>query len=602
LELGAAGDTLQHTTIANNNIVLPMPGAGGIAMNLGTGLGSTGNQTLDTLIANNAISGPLPQFGIRLATGVGSASGNLIDGVQMIGNQILITSQPGGSDPRLLGINLVSGDAASDDQYPSLRPIQYSENDIARNIGILSNTINVINGIAVDIQAACCGNSNNTIGNLSILGNSMTSNVQINGAASGGYFSRPSTGNSLSNVLVQANSIQVSMPPGNFSLDNAVFSAGIQVWAGLEEPGNSVNGVSIANNYVNTPFIGIDVIGGLAIPTEPNEPPSPADNNVVSAAQVDCNLVEQAPSYGVTPSSGIKGITVAAGFGALESSGNQVQVSVVDNLVAGVLGDASLFANLESGASGNTLSTSSSLTPAISLVANAEGESPVIAPNTWIEIKGVDLAPRQDALTLRIWGAADFVNNQMPVQLDGVSVTVNGKNAYVYYVSPSQVNVLTPPDALSGPVNVVLTNNGALSQTYVAQAQALSPSFFVFDGTHVVGVHLDGTDIGPASLYPGLTTPATPAETIVLFANGFGITSTPVVSGAVSQSGSLSPLPVITIGGIQANVRFAGLNIAPGEFQFNVDVPSNVPDGDQPITATYNGVTTQAGALLAVQH
>jgi len=151
-------------------------------------------------------------------------------------------------------------------------------------------------------------------------------------------------------------------------------------------------------------------------------------------------------------------------------------------------------------------------------------------------------------------------------------------------------------------VNVVLTNNGALSQTYVAQAQALSPSFFVFDGTHVVGVHLDGTDIGPPTLYPGLTTPAKPAETIVLFANGFGITSTPVVSGAVTQSGSLSPLPVITIGGIQANVRFAGLNIAPGEFQFNVDVPSNVPDGDQPIAATYNGVTTQAGALLTVQH
>ena len=132
--------------------------------------------------------------------------------------------------------------------------------------------------------------------------------------------------------------------------------------------------------------------------------------------------------------------------------------------------------------------------------------------------------------------------------------------------------------------------------------RTLSPSFFVFDGTHVVGVHLDGTDIGPATLYPGLTTPAKPGETIVLFANGFGPTSTPIVSGAASQSGSLSPTPVITIGGIQANVRFAGLNITPGEFQFNVDVPSNVPNGDQPITATYNGVTTQSGALLTVQH
>jgi uncharacterized protein (TIGR03437 family) len=59
---------------------------------------------------------------------------------------------------------------------------------------------------------------------------------------------------------------------------------------------------------------------------------------------------------------------------------------------------------------------------------------------------------------------------------------------------------------------------------------------------------------------------------------------------------------VIIIGRIQANPRFAGLNVTPGEFQFNVAAPPNIPDGHQPITATCNGVTTQVGALLAVQH
>ena len=139
LEIGVAGDTLQHTSIANNNIVLPMPGAGGIAMNFGTGLGSANNQVLDTLIANNVISAAQAAFGIRLATGVGSASANLIDGVQVIANQIIIS----GSQQEGQGINVANGDGASDDQYPSLRPIQYSENNIARNIGILSNTIEV---------------------------------------------------------------------------------------------------------------------------------------------------------------------------------------------------------------------------------------------------------------------------------------------------------------------------------------------------------------------------------------------------------------------------------------------------------------------------
>lgn len=86
---------------------------------------------------------------------------------------------------------------------------------------------------------------------------------------------------------------------------------------------------------------------------------------------------------------------------------------------------------------------------------------------------------------------------------------------------------------------------------------------------------------------------------IVIYANGFGPASTPVVSGSILQSGSLSPLPVINIGGIAATVAFAGL-VLPGEFQFNVIVPSPLADGDQPVTATYNGLTTQAGTLLTV--
>jgi uncharacterized protein (TIGR03437 family) len=67
------------------------------------------------------------------------------------------------------------------------------------------------------------------------------------------------------------------------------------------------------------------------------------------------------------------------------------------------------------------------------------------------------------------------------------------------------------------------------------------------------------------------------------------------------QSGNLSPLPVIKIGGIAASVTFAGL-VAPGEFQFNVVVPPSLGDGDQPISASYNGVNTQAGTLLTVLH
>jgi uncharacterized protein (TIGR03437 family) len=73
-----------------------------------------------------------------------------------------------------------------------------------------------------------------------------------------------------------------------------------------------------------------------------------------------------------------------------------------------------------------------------------------------------------------------------------------------------------------------------------------------------------------------------------------------VVAGAETQSGTLTPLPVVTVGGVNAIVLFAGL-VAPGEFQFNIVLPSSLSSADQPTTATYNGLTTQAGTLITVQ-
>ena len=435
----SGGDTFQHTIIANNTIVLPSPNALGIALGTGDPLGAT-NQALDTLIANNVISATLLSSGIVWE---GGASPTLMDGMQIIGNQITATGVESGH-----GIVLAVGDAPSDNQQPP----QYLEGNIARNIGILANTVTGP-GTGILVYAASGTTTNDAISNLSILGNTLTGGsgggIALQAGGSVGA-SAPATGNSLSNVFVQANTIQITSPPGDFSLEDEINNGGIVALTGTLAPGNSVNGIAITNNDVNTPFTGIAVIGGSGFGSVIDGAPTfSADNNVVSGAQIFCNQVDRAPPA----SSGAKGIDVAAGLDL--ASGNQVQqVYVADNLVAGALGGASVSAYLGTGGSGNSLSTSSSPTPAISLVANAEGDSPLIAPNTWVEIKGVNLAPHQDALTTRIWTTPDFVNNQLPMQLDGVSATVNGMSAYVWYVSPSQVNVLTPPDAIEGPVNV----------------------------------------------------------------------------------------------------------------------------------------------------
>jgi uncharacterized protein (TIGR03437 family) len=231
-------------------------------------------------------------------------------------------------------------------------------------------------------------------------------------------------------------------------------------------------------------------------------------------------------------------------------------------------------------------------------VVNCAGAAPVIAPNTWITILGQNLTKGSDA---RVWQGSDFVNSQMPVALDTVSVTVNGVNAFVEYISPVQINILTVPASMPASVQVVVTKNGQSSQPFTVSAQALSPAFFLLNGgPYIAAQHGDYSVVGAADLYPGISHPATPGETIAMYATGFGPTSVPVVSGAVSQGGTLTTLPTVRVGGQLATVTFAGL-VYPGEFQINIQLPSNLPTGDAKVVATYQGVEAAPVALLSIQ-
>ena len=235
-------------------------------------------------------------------------------------------------------------------------------------------------------------------------------------------------------------------------------------------------------------------------------------------------------------------------------------------------------------------------TPVISQVVSNTGERPLIAPNTWIEVKGQNLAA-----TTRLWQGSDFVNGQMPTSLDGVSVLINGKAGFVYYISPTQVNVLTSLDAAQGVVPVTLRNSGGTSPAATVTSQSYAPGFFSFDGTYAAATHADGTTLlGPASLYPGLTSPAKPGEVVTLYGSGFGQTVPALVNASASQAGTLPVLPQITIGGLPATIQFAGV-ISPGLYQLNVVVPAGAPDGDQALVATYNGATSQPNLMLTVK-
>lgn len=232
--------------------------------------------------------------------------------------------------------------------------------------------------------------------------------------------------------------------------------------------------------------------------------------------------------------------------------------------------------------------------PSISAVSNAASGAASIAPNTWVAINGTNLAANT-----RVWTGADFIAGQMPTALDGVSVTIDGRKAYVFYISPTQVNVLAPLAGKTGPVSVVLTTaNGSSAPATVTQ-NGFAPSFFLFGGKYAAATHANGSLLGPATLYPGSSTPAQRGETIVLYANGFGEAAPGLVPASASQAGVLPSNPTFTIGGLPVAVQFAGV-ISPGLYQFNVVVPSAAPNGDLPLTVTYMGASGPTGVFVTV--
>jgi uncharacterized protein (TIGR03437 family) len=228
--------------------------------------------------------------------------------------------------------------------------------------------------------------------------------------------------------------------------------------------------------------------------------------------------------------------------------------------------------------------------PVINSVVNGASFLPGNASGAFLTVFGSNLSA-----TTRTWAGPDFNGDQLPLELDGVSVTVNGLPAYVAYVSLNQANVLVPDDPTIGQVEVQLTNAMGTSNAISANKAQFSPAFFTVSSTNAAALHADGVSIGPVA-------PAYRGETIMLFGTGFGLTKPPVPTGRiVRQAEPLANQVTVTIGGQPAHVTFAALTIA-GEDQINVTIPDQLQDGNQALVASIGGAHTQPGIFILVQN
>jgi uncharacterized protein (TIGR03437 family) len=239
------------------------------------------------------------------------------------------------------------------------------------------------------------------------------------------------------------------------------------------------------------------------------------------------------------------------------------------------------------------------------------GPSAGISQNAWVQIQGTNLVPATTAAGGVVWSAApEFAQGKMPTQIGGLSVTINQKPAYVYFfcsaaTSPvckvDQINVLSPLDSTNGNVAVVVTSGGVSTAPFNVAMKPLVPALFNFDGSHVVAGHLNGSIVGPLTLYPGASTPAAPSEQVVVVGTGFGIPpGANIALGSASQFAAFPTLPVCTVGTDSATVAFAGL-VGPGLVQLNLVIPPTATTGDKTISCTYGGGTTPQGNVVSIQ-
>ncbi len=232
-------------------------------------------------------------------------------------------------------------------------------------------------------------------------------------------------------------------------------------------------------------------------------------------------------------------------------------------------------------------------------VINAASLLAPIVPNSWGTVKGSNLSE-----TTNTWDKA-VINGKLPTSLEGVTVTVDGVPAYIYYVSPTQINFLAPNVGF-GTRQVVVKNGLGTSNIFEVTSNQYGPAFFPWPGNQAVATRQDFTWAVKNGTFAGVeTVAAKPGEVIILWGTGFGPTNPAAPVGVqipADQTYATSTLLTVTINNQPVTVY--GAAFAPGNaglYQVAIQAPDTLADGDYVVRAIIGGVQSPDGIVLAVR-
>jgi uncharacterized protein (TIGR03437 family) len=242
------------------------------------------------------------------------------------------------------------------------------------------------------------------------------------------------------------------------------------------------------------------------------------------------------------------------------------------------------------------------------LSASNYGGFSALAPATWMEIYGTNLAN----VVTQTWSGADFKGNAAPVALGGTAATIGGQPAFIYFVSPGQINAQVPSNIAPGPQPVVVTTPGGTSVASTVTVNITEPGLLappVFNlkaGQYVTALFPDGLTfvLPPGSINGVASARAKPGDTIVLYGVGFGTVTPDSPAGQiVTQANRLASTFQASFAGTPATVAFSGLTGGYlGLYQFNVVVPNVAASDTVPLTFSLGGRAGTQTLLIAIQN
>jgi uncharacterized protein (TIGR03437 family) len=218
-----------------------------------------------------------------------------------------------------------------------------------------------------------------------------------------------------------------------------------------------------------------------------------------------------------------------------------------------------------------------------------------LAPNTIVSLFGTNLS--WDTRGLR---SSDIVGGILPTSLANVEVYLEGWPAYLYYVSPTQINFLIPSVLLAGTFNFWVARQGVAGPMVQITLQPAAPALFQTGDGKAIATHLDGSLVSSAK-------PAGAGEVVTLWTNGLGATNPDVVPGGLpSMAQWLSHMETFNIwlGGTPIDhslVLYAG--VAPGFaglYQVNVRLPQSLPPNPE-LRLAVGSDMSPAGIILPAQ-